>query len=186
MSGEDGYEDSSREPSLGEEAQERQSEKNVQGGHAKFRRAARLSAVQGLYQMEQTGEISKVVIRQFAEHRFGLTREGKGSGIDEAFFADIMDGVILFQSDIDAKISEYLSKNWKLSRLDMTLRAILRAGVYEIMRRPDVPALVIIDQYVSIAADFFDAKEAGFVNGTLDRLARSARTVEFGITGDPI
>ena len=88
-----------------------------------------------------------------------------------------------YQDDIDKSISDKLSEKWSLKRLDLTLRAILRAAGYEIQRRPDVPALVIIDQYVSIASDFFEGKEPGFVNGALDKMAKEVRKAEFGLVG---
>ena len=96
---------------------------------------------------------------------------------------DIVEGVVKHQDDIDKSISDKLSEKWSLKRLDLTLRAILRAAGYEIQRRPDVPALVIIDQYVSIASDFFEGKEPGFVNGALDKMAKEVRKAEFGLVG---
>lgn len=153
------------------------------GTHAKLRRAARLSAVQALYQMDISGYPSKTVINEFLNHRFGHADEVGMVEADEAFFEDIVTGVIQFQDDIDALISDHLSAKWSLKRLDKTLRAIMRAGAYEVMRRPDVPALVVIDQYVSIAADFYNGKESGFVNGALDRIAKKVRAAEFGVTG---
>ena len=103
---------------------------------------------------------------------------------DEEFFIDLVHGVIEFQDNIDNEISDHLTKNWRLSRIDKTLRSLMRAGVYELSRRPDVPALVIIDQYVSIAVDFFDDKEAGFVNGIIEKIAKKIRQAEFGIVGE--
>lgn len=149
-----------------------------------MRRAARIAAVQALYQLDMSDELSGTVIKQFVEHRFGHEDEKDFIAVDEAFFQDLVEGVIKYQSDIDASISSKLSEKWKLSRLDLTLRAILRAGGYEIQRRPDVPALVIIDQYVSIAADFFQGKEPGFINGALDKMAKDVRKAEFGLVGD--
>ncbi len=154
------------------------------GPHIKVRRAARIAAVQALYQLDMSDELSGTVIKQFVEHRFGHEDEKDFIAVDEAFFQDLVEGVIKYQSDIDASISSKLSEKWKLSRLDLTLRAILRAGGYEIQRRPDVPALVIIDQYVSIAADFFQGKEPGFINGALDKMAKDVRKAEFGLVGD--
>lgn len=154
------------------------------GPHSKLRRAARTAAVQALYQLDISDELSGTVIKQFVEHRFGHSDENKLTSVDEAFFQDIVEGVIKYQSDIDASISDKLSEKWKLKRLDLTLRAILRAAGYEILRRPDVPALVIIDQYVSIAADFFEGKEPGFVNGALDQMAKAVRKAEFGLVGE--
>lgn len=154
------------------------------GANPKLRRAARLAAVQALYQMDVAEEPSKNVVREFLNHRFGYADEAGMVEADEAFFEDIALGVVDRQDDIDAEITAHLSEKWTLKRLDITLRAIMRAGSYEIMRRPDVPALVIIDEYVAIASDFFDGgKEPNFVNASLDKLARKVRAAEFGLTG---
>lgn len=151
------------------------------GPHSVLRRRSRLSAVQALYQMDISGNPSKTVIFEFLNHRFGHEEEVGYVAVDEKFFEDLVKGVIDFQEEIDVEIKTFLSEKWKMSRLDKTLRALLRAGCYEILRRPDVPAPVILDQYVSIAADFFDVKEAGFVNGILDKIAKKTRTAEFSL-----
>lgn len=153
------------------------------GASPKLRRAARLSAVQALYQMDVAAEPSKSVVREFLNHRFGHEDETDMIEADEEFFEDIVLGVVARQDDIDAEIAAHLSDKWKLKRLDITLRAIMRAAAYEILRRPDVPALVIIDEYVSIATDFFDGGEQGFVNASLDKIARKIRAAEFGLPG---
>lgn len=155
------------------------------GPHSKLRRAARLSAVQALYQMDVGGTLSTSVVNEFIEHRFGHEGEADSIAVDEAFFSNLVEGVVKYQEDIDRSISDNLSAKWTLKRLDLTLRAIMRSAGYEILRRPDVPALVIIDQYVSIAADFFEGKEPGFVNGALDKMAKSVRAAEFGLIGGP-
>jgi len=155
------------------------------GPHSKLRRAARLGGVQALYQMDVGGTLSTSVVKEFIEHRFGLEGETGYIAADEDFFSDLVEGVVKFQDDIDKSISDNLSEKWSLKRLDLTLRAIMRCAGYEILRRPDVPALVIIDQYVSIAADFFEGKEPGFVNGALDKMAKAVRAAEFGLIGGP-
>ena len=142
-----------------------------------------MAVIQALYQMESSSEPSKVVIRQFLEHRFGHEDETDMARVDEAFFEDIALGTVEFQADIDAKISENLTEKWPLRRLDMTLRALLRAASYEILRRPDIPALVIISEYVGLANQFFDGKEPAMANGILDSIAKSVRAAEFGIVG---
>lgn len=155
----------------------------------KHRRAARLSAVQALYQMDVSQEPSKFVVREFRDHRFGHEDEPDMIVADEAFFEDIIMGVVSRQTDIDKAIAQHLSEKWSLKRLDITLRAIMRAGSYEIMCRPDVPALVIIDEYVAVATDFFEGNEPGFVNGALDKIAKKIRAAEFGLPGamaDPL
>ena len=153
------------------------------GPHAKLRRAARTAAVQALYQLDMGDEITGTVIKQFTEHRFDQEDEKDFVSVDEEFFKDIVEGVVKYQDDIDKSIADKLSEKWTLKRLDLTLRAILRAAGYEIQRRPDVPALVIIDQYVSISSDFFEGKEPGFVNGALDKMAKEVRKAEFGLVG---
>lgn len=155
------------------------------GPHSKLRRAARLAAVQALYQMDVGGTLSTSVVKEFIEHRFGHEGEKGYVATDEEFFADVVEGVVKYQEGIDKSISDNLSAKWSLKRLDLTLRAIMRCAGYEIQRRPDVPALVIIDQYVSIAADFFEGKEPGFVNGALDKMAKAVRAAEFGLIGGP-
>lgn len=154
----------------------------IQGPLPVRRRAARLAAVQALYQMDMSGEGDKPVIRQFRDHHFGHLGETGKVEADEEFFSDVVEGVVANQAEIDAAVSGHLSAKWSLKRLDSTLRAIMRAGSYEIMRRPDVPALVVIDEYVSIASDFFEGgKEPGFVNGALEKLAKHVRKAEFGL-----
>jgi len=153
------------------------------GPHSKLRRAARMAAVQALYQMDVGEALSTTVVNEFIEHRFGHEDEKDYVAADEEFFADLVEGVVKYQEDIDKSISDNLSEKWSLKRLDLTLRAIMRSAGYEVLRRPDVPALVIIDQYVSIASDFFEGREPGFVNGALDKMAKQVRQAEFGIVG---
>lgn len=151
---------------------------------AQRRRAARLAAVQALYQMDLGGAPDKTVVREFRDHHFGHADEPGKIEADEDFFEDLVTGVVARQADVDAAVTEHLSETWKLHRLDKTLRAVLRCASFEIMARPDVPALVVIDEYVSIAADFFEGgKEPGFVNGVLDKLGKSVRAAEFGLIG---
>lgn len=148
----------------------------------KLRRAARLAAVQALYQMDVSGDPSQNVIRQFLNHRFGHAEEANMVEVDEEFFENIVTGVVKFQDDIDKHIIENLSEKWSLKRLDKTLRALLRCGSYEVLRRPDIPALVVIDEYVSVSSEFFAEKEAAFINGALDKIAKNIRAAEFGVT----
>lgn len=147
------------------------------------RRAARLAAVQAIYQMELTGVDAEQVVAEFAEHRFGREVEVSPAGPpDEVFFGDLVRGVPHHQREIDRAIAGALAANWKLQRIDSILRAILRAAAYELIGRLDVPAKVVIDEYLEIAHAFFEGDEAGFVNAVLDRLARRKRAVEFGET----
>jgi len=146
------------------------------------RRAARLAAVQALYQMEQTGEGSDAVTEEFLAYRFGCEPEITALGPpDEAFFASILAGVPQHQDEIDAAIAESLSEKWRLGRVDSALRAILRAGVFELIGRPDVPARAVIDEYVDLAHAFATVEEAGFVNAALDAIARRKRAPEFDL-----
>ncbi len=138
---------------------------------------ARLAAVQALYQMETAGAGVETVVREFADHRFDRDLgEGRLAHADEAFFAAIVRGVVGEQAVVDQAIGRRLAKDWRLERLDATVRAILRAGAFELMRLEAIPSEVAIDEYVEIAKSFFEGPEAGFVNATLDRIARDERT----------
>jgi N utilization substance protein B len=144
---------------------------------ADARRAARLAAVQALYQMEMMGSGAEEVAQEFVEHRFGEFPVAP----DAEFFASILNGVPPHQVEIDRAIAGALSEKWKLERVDSILRAILRAGVFELVGRRDVPAKVVIDEYVAVAGAFFGADEPGFVNAALDTIARRKRAAEFGL-----
>jgi N utilization substance protein B len=140
------------------------------------RSVARLAAVQALYQMETVGAGSEAVIREFGEHRFDRDIEGDTlAPADEAYFALIVRGVVEHQSRIDAAVRRRLAEDWRLDRLDATLRAILRAGAMELVECPDAPIEVVIDEYVDIAKCFFEGPEPGFVNAALDAIARDVR-----------
>lgn len=148
------------------------------------RSVARLAAVQALYQMEVSGVGVEAVVREFTDHRFDRDIEGRVgadeegatlAAADEAFFAEIARGAVAHQGDIDKAIVKRLASGWRLDRIDATARAILRAGAFELLLRPDVPAEVAIDEYVEIAKSFFEGPEPGFVNGALDGIARDVR-----------
>jgi transcription antitermination protein NusB len=144
------------------------------------RSAARLAAVQALYQMEIAGVDADSVTEEFSAFRFGREPGLVPCQPDEEFFADIVHGVPLRQEEIDTAITTCLASNWRLSRVDSILRAILRAGAYELLARPDVPAKVVIDEYVDLAHAFVAEEEAPFINAVLDKLARQKRAAEFG------
>jgi N utilization substance protein B len=145
------------------------------------RSASRLAALQAIYQLELAGGAPDDVVQEFVEHRFGRDGETGNSGAhDEAFFADIVHGVQKHQVEIDRAVAGALSAGWTLGRIDSILRALLRAATYELLQRRDVPAKVVIDEYVDLARDFFDGDEPSFVNAVLDRLARAKRAAEFG------
>ncbi|HXS06442.1 MAG TPA: transcription antitermination factor NusB [Rhizomicrobium sp.] len=138
------------------------------------RRTARLAAVQALYQMELAGAGAEEVAEEFVAHRF----DEAPADID--FFKSVVEGVPVHQAEIDKAIAACLAENWSLARVDSILRAILRAGGFELVARQDVPARVVIDEYVGIAHDFFSGDEPGFVNAALDRMAHKKRAPEFG------
>ena len=144
---------------------------------AEARRAARLAAVQALYQMELAGAGVETVIQEFSDHRFDADLEGEAmAAADEAYFAEIVRGVVEHQAELDRAISKRLAEGWRLERLEATVRAILRAGCFELAYRPDTPHEVVIDEYVELAKAFFDPTEAKFVNAALDGIARDVRT----------
>jgi transcription antitermination protein NusB len=152
-----------------------------QNSHAE-RHAARLAAVQAIYQMELTGNDADSVAQEFCEHRFSGADADRFGEPDAEFFSDLVRGVPHYQVEIDRAIASGLSERWKLQRIDSILRAILRAGIYELVARSDVPAKVVIDEYLNIAHAFFAGEEPSFVNALLDRVARRKRAVEFGET----
>jgi len=140
------------------------------------RTIARLAAVQALYQMELSGTGVEAVVREFSDHRFEGDLEGETlAEADEDYFAEIVRTVVADQRGIDQAITARLASGWRLERLDATLRAILRAGTYELTHRRAVPTEVVIDEYVELAKAFFDAAEAKFVNAALDGIARDVR-----------
>jgi N utilization substance protein B len=145
------------------------------------RSVARLAAVQALYQMEVSGAGAEAVIREFTEHRFDRALPSEGgeestlASADESFFADVVRGTVTNQGEIDAAIARHLATGWRLERIDATVRAMLRAGAYELTHRADVPTEVAIDEYVELAKSFFEGPEPGFVNGALDAVAQDVR-----------
>lgn len=140
------------------------------------RAASRLAAVQALYQMDMTQRDLNEVLTEFVAHRLEATPPLDAyAGADVPFFRDVVSGVVFRQKDIDPLITASLAEGWRLSRIDSILRAILRAGVYEIIARPDVPAGALINEYVELAHDFFGGEEPAVANGVLDRLAKKYR-----------
>jgi transcription antitermination protein NusB len=148
---------------------------------ANKRGAARLAAVQALYQMDLAGTGRNEIMAEFESHWLGGEVEGdQYLPAEAAFFRDIVDGVVREQSRLDPQIDMALSRGWPLKRIEAILRAVLRAGAYELACRPDVPARVVITEYVDVAAAFVDHDETGMVNAVLDQLAREQRAVELG------
>ena len=145
------------------------------------RSAARLAAVQALYQMELTGADADDVAAEFVDHRFGREAETADEP-DAEFFGAIVRGVPVHQAEIDRAIAKCLSADWRLTRIDSILRAILRAGAFELIACPDVPAKAVINEYVDVSHAFFAGDEPSFVNAALDKLAHRKRAAEFGET----
>lgn len=144
---------------------------------SRSRSAARLAAVQALYQMEMEGTPLPRLLQEFHEHRLGATIEDETYAEAEVdFFDDIVSGAGARRAEIDALIADRLAAGWSLDRLDRPMRAILRAGAYELIARPDVPVATVISEYVDVAHAFYDKRETGFVNGLLDAIARAVRT----------
>ena len=143
---------------------------------SKFRSAARLAAVQALYQLEMEGTPLATLLHEFHQHRLGATIEDVTyADAEESFFDDVVTGVDKRRGEIDAMITARLSKGWSLERLDKPMRQILRAGAYELIARKDVPTGTVISEYVDVAHAFYDKREAGFVNGLLDGVAKDVR-----------
>ena len=143
------------------------------------RRAARMAAVQALYQMLLTGLPADTVIAEFEQYRrAGETESCPLEAADVALFSDIVRGAAARKPDIESVLLPVLPEDWPLARLETLLRAVLWAGAYELMARPDVPLQVVINEYVDAAHAFFAGKEPAFVNAVLDRLARDLRPGE--------
>ena len=151
---------------------------------ANKRGAARLAAVQALYQMDIAGTDLTDILAEFESHWLGGEVEGsKYLPAEAAFFRDIVGGVVAAQRTLDPLIDEALQKGWPLKRIEALLRAVLRAGAFELEQRKDVPARVVVSEYVDVANAFVDKDETGMVNAVLDALARKLRASEFDRTG---
>jgi transcription antitermination protein NusB len=146
---------------------------------ANRRGAARLAAVQALYQMDIAGTGVNDILAEFESHWIGREVEGaQYLPAEAAFFRDIVSGVLREQRSIDPLVDEALSRGWPLKRVEAILRAVLRAGCYELSHRSDIPARVIVSEYVDVAHAFVDKDETGMVNAVLDQLARHFRKGE--------
>jgi len=143
---------------------------------SRARAAARLAAVQALYQREMENTAIPVLLHEFHTHRLGATIEDvEYVDADATFFDDIVKGVDARSEEIDRLIAAKLSADWSLERLDKPMRQILRAGTYELLARPDVPTGAVISEYLDVAHAFYDRREAGFINGLLDAVAKEVR-----------
>jgi N utilization substance protein B len=168
--------------------------KKTSGDAPKPRTISRMASVQALYQMDLAGTDAGEVIEQFmappkaAEDAAGGDADTETltslEGGDVTFFADVVKGVVRRQREIDPLVDQQLRTGWRLVRVDSILRAILRAGVFELLERSDVPARVTINEYINIAKAFFEADEPKVVNGVLDRIAHKVRAKEFETPGE--
>ncbi len=140
------------------------------------RSAARLAAVQALYQMDMEDISVAKLLSEFHMHRLGAEIEDEQyAEADQIFFDDVVSGVDVRREEFDMLISSHLNEKWKIERLDPTMLQILRCGCYELLARKDVPKAAVINEYVDVAHAFFDQKEAHFVNGLLDNIAKEVR-----------
>jgi N utilization substance protein B len=141
------------------------------------RRAARLAAVQALYQMELAGSSPATAVTDVLDGRIPADEEGAiDTDVDADLFRQIVETTVEKQAALDTLLAGHLARGWRLERIDAVARAVLRAGVIEMWRRPDVPAPVVIDEYVEIAKAFFEGgPEPGFINATLDACAPAVR-----------
>jgi transcription antitermination protein NusB len=149
-------------------------------GRANRRGAARLAAVQALYQMDVASTPLHDILAEFESHWLGREVEGdEYLPAEAAHFRDVVGGVVTEQRKLDPMIDAALQKGWPLKRIESVLRAILRAGAYELDCKPDVPARVVVSEYVDVAHAFVDEDETGMINAVLDQLARQLRAAEF-------
>jgi len=147
---------------------------------ANRRGAARLAAVQALYQMDIAGAGLNDIFAEYESHWIGSEVEGEQYlPAEAAFFRDVVSGVVRDQIKIDPVLDEALERGWPLKRIDAILRAVLRAGAYELEHRKDVPARVVVSEYVDVAHAFVEREETGMVNAVLDQIARRYRGDEF-------
>jgi N utilization substance protein B len=163
--------------------------KKPDGKGATPRSKARMAAVQALYQMELAGTDAADVVDEFERLRFNKPEDAAPREEDDAtadleqadatFFSEIVHGVVRRQRDVDPMVHEQLAAGWRLVRVDAILRAILRAGTFELLERRDVPGRVVINEYINVAHAFFNEDEPRVVNGVLDKLGRKLRADEF-------
>ncbi len=154
-----------------------------QDRRANKRGAARLAAVQALYQMDLAATPLHEILAEFESHWIGREVEGEQYlPAEAAFFREIVGGVVAEQRKLDPLIDDALARGWPLKRIETVLRAILRAGAYELDKRSDIPARVIVSEYVDVAHAFVEKDETGLINAVLDQIARQLRAAEFDRT----
>jgi transcription antitermination protein NusB len=149
-------------------------------GRGRARAAARLAAVQALYQHQMEATPQALLLDEFHQHRLGAeideeTGEGRYAEAEVPFFDAVVAGVLARREEIDALLAGKLATGWSLARLDKTMLQILRAGTWELLARADVPTGAVISEYLDVAHAFFDPREAKFVNGVLDAVAKTVR-----------
>jgi N utilization substance protein B len=148
----------------------------VSRARALSRPAARLAAVQALYQHEMEGTAKAKLLDEFHQHRLGRAVDDEQfADADVDFFDDVVSGALARREEIDALLGEKLTEAWRIERLDKTLLQVLRAGTYELLARPDVPVGTAISAYLDVAHAFFDERDARIVNGVLDAVAKDVR-----------
>jgi N utilization substance protein B len=148
------------------------------------RSLARLAAVQALYQIDLANGAAEAVVQEFVRHRLGQVIEGaQYRDADVEWFGDVVRGATARQAEVDALIEAAIASGRGLDRVETLLRATLRAGAYELLARVDVPARVVIDEYVDVANAFFSGPEPKLVNGVLDHIARQVRPGELTESG---
>ena len=160
------------------------SERKASERKANQRGAARLAAVQALYQMDIAGTGINDILAEFESHWMGQEVEGNlYLPAEAAFFREVVGGVVREQRNLDPLIDAALAQSWPLKRIEAILRAVLRAGAFELGHRRDVPARVVVSEYVDVANAFVEREETGMVNAVLDALARGLRGPEFADAG---
>ncbi len=161
------------------DAAEGADKRKPQGSAKARRKAARLAAVQALYQVDLVGTPSESVVGEFVKHRLGHEIDGdRYVDADPQLFADILRGVTARLEEVDRLLVGSLEAQWSLVRLEHIMRAILRAGAFELLAHADVHARIVISEYVDVGRAFFAGKEPGMINGVLDRVARALRPDE--------
>jgi N utilization substance protein B len=155
---------------------------NIKADEKRLRKsAARLAAVQALFQMESSGADYRVVQAEFETHRLGQTVDGAEFRVpDIELFRALLSNVVNLQAEVDQLTDRALVAKWPINRIDPTLRALFRAAGAELLAMPKTPPKVIIKEFVDVAAAFFpEGKEPGFVNAVLDHMARETRPDAF-------
>jgi N utilization substance protein B len=136
------------------------------------RSAARLAAVQALYQIQLAGQPAEIVVGEFIEHRFG---QNPLRAPDVDMFRDIVRNVLARRGELEPLVGSALAANWRLERMDKVMQALLLSGAYELVARPDVPTAVIINEYVELSHAFFEDEQAKVAHAVLDKVAREVR-----------